>query len=299
MNNDKETVTMAESSEAIQAGKILDTIGSLYDSFTPASKRIAGFVLEKPEEVCKLSIAELSQVVSAGDASIIRFCRALGAKGFHEFKMALAIELSKQENEESIFDTDVTLEDNPELIGKKLRKTIDNVLYETLNLLDYGCLAEVCQAIQEAKSVYFLGVGSSGISAENAKYRYMRIGLNVDALTTNHYMYMKAALLSEGDIAIGISHSGNSPETVKALKVAKQSGAMTVAITHNPRSSICDYADYVLVNGNRQGQLQGDSIGTKISQLFVLDMIYCLLVQADESGAHANKLKTTQALSIK
>lgn len=285
--------------DTLRAGKVLDTIGSLYDSFTPASKRIADFVLEQPNEVCTLSIAELSQLVLAGDASIIRFCRSLGAKGFHEFKMALAIELSQRdEADDSLFDTDVTASDKPEVIGKKLQKAIDKVLSETLNLLNLETLNQVSESIKLAKSVYFLGVGSSGISAENAKYRFMRIGLNVDALTTNHYMYMKAALLAQGDIAIGISHSGQSQETTKALKIAKQSGAITVAITHNPRSSICEYADYVLVNGNRQGQLQGDSIGTKISQLFVLDMIYCLLVQGDESHAHASKLRTTQALSL-
>ncbi|KXZ36930.1 MULTISPECIES: MurR/RpiR family transcriptional regulator [Vibrio] len=290
---------MAEKNDTIQAGKILDTIGSLYDSFTPASKRIADFVLAKPSEAYTLSIAELSQAVSAGDASIIRFCRSLGVKGFHEFKMALAIELSqKNKDDDSIFDTDVTSSDKPEVIGKKLQKTIDNVLSETLNLLDLQKLSQVSESIKQAKSVYFLGVGSSGISAENAKYRFMRIGLNVDALTTNHYMYMKAALLTKGDVAIGISHSGQSSETAKALKIAKQSGATTVAVTHNPRSSICEYADYILINGNRQGQLQGDSIGTKISQLFVLDMIYCLLVQGDESNAYSSKLRTTQALSL-
>ncbi len=124
----------------------------------------------------------------------------------------------------------------------------------------------------------------------------MRIGYNVDALTNNHFMYMKASLLQPGDLAIGISHSGSSIETAKALQLAKESGATTVALTHNPRSTISQYADWVLVNGNRQGKLQGDSIGTKISQLFVLDLVYTLLVKDDVSGAQVNKLKTTKAL---
>ncbi|MGF1807041.1 MurR/RpiR family transcriptional regulator, partial [Aliivibrio sifiae] len=113
----------------------------------------------------------------------------------------------------------------------------------------------------------------------------------------NHFMYIKSSLMQPGDFAVGISHSGNSLETTKALRLAKENGATTIAITHNPRSDITKFSDYVLVNGNRQGQLQGDSIGTKISQLFVLDLIYTLLVKRDISGAKANKLKTTEALS--
>ncbi|MUK71004.1 MurR/RpiR family transcriptional regulator [Aliivibrio fischeri] len=282
----------------IKAGNIIDTIGSLYNSLTPSSKRIADYVMSNATQVSKHSIAELSQIVNAGDATIIRFCRTLGFKGYQDFKMELAIEVSNlQGREREIFDTDVTAEDNAEVIGHKLQSTIESVLAETMNLLNFQSLESVAEALKDAKAIYFFGVGSSGLTAESAKHKFMRIGLNVDAFTNNHFMYIKSSLMQPGDFAVGLSHSGNSVETTKALRLAKENGATTIAITHNPRSDITKYSDYVLVNGNRQGQLQGDSIGTKISQLFVLDLIYTLLVKRDISGAKANKLKTTEALS--
>jgi DNA-binding MurR/RpiR family transcriptional regulator len=282
----------------IKAGNIIDTIGSLYNSLTPSSKRIADYVMSNATQVSKHSIAELSQIVNAGDATIIRFCRTLGFKGYQDFKMELAIEVSNlQGREKEIFDTDVTAEDNAEVIGHKLQSAIESVLSETMNLLNFQSLESVSEALKDAKAIYFFGVGSSGLTAESAKHKFMRIGLNVDAFTNNHFMYIKSSLMQPGDFAVGLSHSGNSVETTKALRLAKENGATTIAITHNPRSDITKYSDYVLVNGNRQGQLQGDSIGTKISQLFVLDLIYTLLVKRDISGAKANKLKTTEALS--
>ncbi|PSW19929.1 MurR/RpiR family transcriptional regulator [Photobacterium sanctipauli] len=288
---------MVSKQTPVKAGKVLDMMGSLHESFTPSARRISEFVMKKPADVTKFSIAELSQAVNAGEATIIRFCRTLGFKGFQDFKMELAIELSNQnQSEKSILDTDVTPNDHAELIGQKLQNTLNNVLTETLNLLNFESLEQVAEQIRQCNAVYFFGVGSSGITAEDAKNKFMRIGYNVDALTNNHFMYMKASLLKEGDLAIGISHSGNSAETTKAMQLAKEAGAKTVALTHNPRSSVCEYADWVLVNGNRQGQLQGDSIGTKITQLFVIDLIYTLLVKDDVSGAQAQKLKTTKAL---
>lgn len=288
---------MATNNVMAKAGKVLDMMGCLHESLTPSAKRIADFVLANPADVTKLSIAELSQAVNAGEATIIRFCRTLGFKGFQDFKMELAIELSNaNQNEKSILDTDVTPEDTAELIGQKLHNTINNVLAETYNLLDFQMLEQVANSIQSCRAVYFFGVGSSGVTAEDAKNKLMRIGFNVDALSNNHLMYMKASLLQPGDVAIGISHSGTSEETTKALRLAKEAGACTAAITHNPRSPIAEYSDYVLVNGNRQGKLQGDSIGTKISQLFVLDLIYALLVKQDLAGTQANKMKTMSAL---
>ena len=126
----------------------------------------------------------------------------------------------------------------------------------------------------------------------------MRIGLRVDAVTNNHFMYMQATLLNAGDVAIAISHSGSSPETVHALTLAKQAGATTVALTHNLGSPLSEVADFSLINGNRQGTLQGDSIGTKTAQLFVLDLLYTLLVQAAPEQARETKLRTMRALDI-
>ena len=52
----------------------------------------------------------------------------------------------------------------------------------------------------------------------------------------------------------------------------------------------------MLVNGNKQGKLQGDSIRTKIAQLFVLDLIYALLVQSEEEQAAKIKQKTLNVI---
>ena len=78
----------------------------------------------------------------------------------------------------------------------------------------------------------------------------------------------------------------------------KKRGATTVALTHNLGSPLSKFADFTLINGNRQGRLQGDSIGTKTAQLFVLDLIYTLLVQKDPEQAKANKLRTMDALTV-
>ena len=283
--------------DAIQVGKILDTLGSLRDSLTPSARRIADYVLVQPQRVTELSIAELAQQATVGEASIIRFCRALNFKGFQDLKMKLAIEVATpHDTEKHMLDTELTADDDAEHIGRKLQQTINNVLGETLNLLDFSKLEAVARALQQQKRIYFFGVGSSGITAEDAKNKLMRIGFDVDALTNNHFMYMKAALLNRDDVAIGISHSGTSKETIKALALAKECGATTVALTHNPLSPLAELSDYVLINGNRQGQLQGDSIGTKITQLFVLDMLYTLLVRDNPQHTRQQKYKTTQAL---
>lgn len=278
-------------------GKILDTIGALQNSLTKTEKKIAGAILAQPGLLNQCSLSEVAHQLDVGEATFIRFCRTLGFKGYTDFKLDLAIELATQEKESStLLDTDVAETDSPKEIAAKLQTTLANVIAETVNLLDYPVLEKVVEELRKANRIFLFGVGSSGLTAEDAKHKLMRIGLQTDAVTNNHFMYMQAALLKKGDIVIGISHSGYSEETTKALRIARENKATTVAITHNLRSPITEVAHYVLINGNRQGNMQGDSIGTKMAQLFVLDLIYTLLVKSDPEKAIKQKQKTLNVI---
>ena len=274
-------------------GNVLNTVSTLYQSLTKTEKKIADVISQSPEMVMQYSLSELASNLNVGEATFVRFCRTLGFKGFSDFKLAFSIELAtaRESRDDTVLETEIMPDDDSLKIAHKLQAAISKVMDETVNLLDFQQLERVVQAIQKAKRVFLFGVGSSGVTAEDAKNKFMRIGVPVDATGNNHFMYMQAALLKETDVAIGISHSGYSQETAHTLKIAKQNGATTVALTHSLRSPITEHADFVLVNGNKQGKLQGDSIGTKIAQLFVLDLIYALLVQAEQDAATKAKQK--------
>ena len=277
-----------------KSGNVLNKIGSLYQSLTKSEKKIADTILRSPDLVSQCSLSEIAKHLQVGEATLVRFCRT---KGFSEFKLELSIELATKDNQdESILETEIMPSDDSLTIAQKLQTAVANVMEETINLLDLKQLEEVVKVLKKARRIFLFGVGSSGVTAEDAKNKLMRIGFQVDASGNNHFMYMQAALLTSSDVAIGLSHSGYSAETAHTIKIAKQNGATTVALTHSLRSPVTEYADYVLVNGNKQGKLQGDSIGTKIAQLFVLDLIYALLVQGEEEIAAQTKQKTLNVI---
>ncbi|BFU60366.1 MULTISPECIES: MurR/RpiR family transcriptional regulator [Rodentibacter] len=281
----------------VKSGNILNTISSLYESLTKTEKKIADTILMSPDLVVQCPLSEIAAHLNVGEATFVRFCRSIGFKGFSDFKLELSIELATKDNlDNPLLETDIDQADSSYHIAQKLQNAISNVVSESINLLDFKQLEESVKAIRQANRIFLFGVGSSGITAEEAKNKLMRIGFQVDATGNNHFMYMQAALLKPNDVAIGISHSGCSQETAHALKIAKQNGATTVAITHSLRSPVTESADFVLVNGNKQGKLQGDSIGTKIAQLFVLDLIYALLVQSEQDRAVQTKQKTLNVI---
>lgn len=283
--------------EKIKSGKLIDTLSSMKNSMTRVSRKIIDYIQTHPNEATQLSIAQFSEKTQAGEATIVRFCRSLGYKGFQDFKMNLAIELATKDVQEStILDTDIQHEDDVKTIGLKLQSTLNEILAETLNLIAPEQLEQAKEHLIKADYIAIFGVGSSGIAAEAFKNKLMRIGHRVDAISNTHFMYMQAALLKPTDVAIAITQSGSSPEAVNALKIAKETGATCIAITHHLGSPILEYADYYLINGSNQGKLQGDSIGTITAQLFTLDLLYALLVKNSPEELKGNKIKTLNAL---
>ena len=205
-----------------KSGNVLNTISSLYHSLTKSEKKIADTILRSPDLVSQCPLSEIAKHLEVGEATLVRFCRTIGFKGFSDFKLELSIELAtKDNNDETVLETEIMPSDDSLTIAQKLQAAVSNVMEETVNLLDLKQLEQVVKAIKKARRIFLFGVGSSGVTAEDAKNKLMRIGFQVDATGNNHFMYMQAALLTSSDVAIGLSHSGYSAETAHTLKIAK------------------------------------------------------------------------------
>lgn len=283
--------------QKIEVGRLLPMIVSLDYEFTRSEKKVARIVLDKTEDVIYSTITDLSDLADVGEATIIRFCRKLGFKGYQGFKMALAQEITMNKKKGTmLLNSPIEVDDTIDVVAQKFYNVSERALKETLSLLDYKVLEEVANVVKDAKRLFFIGVGFSGVTAIEAKFKFMQIGLSSDCYTDNHFMAMVASTLSEEDVVIGISHSGSAVETVKALRIAKDNGAKTIAITHHAKSPITKEAHMTLLNGSKEGPFQGGAMGTKIAQLFVIDLIYTQVVMLNEEKAIELKKKARDAV---
>lgn len=123
---------------------------------------------------------------------------------------------------------------------------------ETAAQLDIKMLEQVVDAVVAAERVDVYGVGASAFVAADFQQKLHRIGRVCSAWADAHIMLTSAAVLGNGDVAIGISHTGATVETIDALEVAKTRGAKTVALTNFPKSPIAEVADLILTTAARE-----------------------------------------------
>lgn len=250
---------------------VIPKIRSEYKSLPPSEVKVADYVLENPEEIIYLSVSELATAVDVSDSTIIRFCKDVGFKGYQEFKLFIAQDLVVTiEN----INEDISSDDDLKTLSQKITYSNKQAIDETMSVLNLEDLERAINKIAEADKIQFFGVGASGITACDAKYKFLRIGKNVDCYTDAHLQAMSAATLSKNDLVVGISHSGSTKDVVDSCKIASEAGATVICITGHNKSPITKIADIKLLTATKEGPLGSGALRSKIAQLHMLDLIF-------------------------
>jgi len=274
-------------------GNVILKIQSIYNSLTKAEKKVADYVLENTESIIYLSITELAEKCDTGETTIVRFCRRIGLSGFQEFKLNLAKEIAEPET--SIHEN-ISFNDPLEVLVQKITTENTLAISNTVKLLSMSELEKAVDAIINARKIQFYGVGASGYTALDAKYKFMRLGLNVDANLDAHIQAISAVSLTDKDVAVGISFSGSTKDTVETCRLAKEAGAKVIAITNYARSPITSVADIVLLTSAKETPLRSGALTSKIAQLHILDILYTAVAVKLKDKAVKELNKTAKAV---
>lgn len=268
-------------------------IRSLYNSFSKTEKKVADYIFINGNKVIYLSITEFAENCSVGEATIIRFCRKIGLKGYQEFKLVLARE-TVQINVN--FLDNITKDDNSSELIRKITLTNIKAIEDTAKIISNKEVNKAVCAILSADKVDIYGVGASAFTAGDAKYKFMRIGIKCESFSDPHMQSMSAVQLNNKSVAIGISFSGSTKDTTDSLTLAKKSGAFTIAITNYAKSPITKVADSILLTSATETPLRSGALTSKIAQLHVLDILYTALTLKENKKAYDYLNKTAEAV---
>lgn len=253
-------------------------------SMSDTEKRIANYIIENPSEVIYITTKALAARTEVSEGTVIKFSTRLGFSGFSELKINIAQQLGPEDN--YIFDT-VTIDDSPKHALQKMIKNMQSTLETTFQTISEKELLEVCAVLSSAKKIDLYGVGSSAMVANDIYYRLMRIGLPAYAITDPHISEISASMLNSHCLAIGISHSGRTIETLSTMQRAKNRKAKTLCVTGYANSPLAKLCDYTIVISSRESQIHKEAVTARLGQLLVFDSLcaYISCQQKDKSVA--------------
>ena len=278
------------------ASSFLTEIQLSYNQFTKTEKKIADYVIKNAEQVLFMSISDLSDACRVADASVYRFCRTVGLKGYQEFKMKLSLSLSNDDSAEKAKGDSAPQYMGLDYILDGILETNINTLKETRRLADFDSISEVVTMMKEAKRIYFFGVGDSLLVAQIARNVFLRITNKVFCVEDPHMQEMTASMATEEDLIIILSYSGSTKDNVYVANIAKEAGAKVVAISRFLKSPLTSYTDVLLLCGSNEGPLEGGAMGTKMSQMFVIDVLFHEYYRRNHEDSKTNNRKTSRAV---
>lgn len=276
---------------------ILEMIQGLRGGMKPALQAVADAILANPDAARSKNIKELAAVCEVSEASISRFVRTIGLSSYRTFQLRMVREGAAGEPfrgaapEDGHIYENIGRQDNAQTILAKLAHRTADLARACLTTIDTAALEQAAQMILRADVVYIFAAGSSALAAENALLRFARIGKPSIFHRDRNNQLMIAGALRPGALAIGISDSGRTQQTVASLAAARQAGAATIAMTAFPDSALARQGDVTLVTP--AGYMPAaeeplyESMASKFGQLMAIDALYALVAVQDFDTAAA------------
>lgn len=273
-------------------------IGSEYYSFTAAEKKLADYILSAQDCISRMSISELAGACSVADATVSRFCRRLGYKGYPDLKIAIA-NASAQRLEDNPLSGEITREDSLETISQKLLNASTMAMVQTREVLNLDAVAQAATLLRSSTSVLCMGQGGSMLIASEAAHLFSTISGKFRPVSDSHMQAMAAVMMEPTDTVLFFSYSGSTLAMLDTLKTAKERGAKIILVTRFPNSPGAALADIVLQCGANENPLQSGSVPARIAQMYLTDILFSEFTRKNMDEAKESRNRIAQALAAK
>ena len=281
------------------AETVFETISQAYYDLTAAEKKTADYVMKHHDETQYMSIAELADASGVAEATVSRFCRRLGYKGYNAFKLAIANAAAVGRHGGDQLSGQILEDDSLEDMSRKLYSADLAAMAQTLERLDAERIGAAVDCLEKAGKVLCMGQGGSMVMAAEAAHLFSTVSGKFFPVSDSHSQVIAAANMDENDALLFFSYSGATREMSETLNVARSRGARVILITRFPRSPGAALADVVLCCGSNESPLQLSSVPAKIAQLFLMDVLFSAFCRRDMERCRASSARVAEALAEK
>ena len=267
------------------ADTILHRIRAGYGDMRKSEQRAADYILGHLEEARELPLDQLAKRARVSQPTVLRMVRALGFGGYRDFRYQLVSELARNLSEADLttrplYGYTLRPEERLEDIPGNMVAMAERMLEETLKNFSIRTYKKIVEVLRGARLIDIYRVENSEVTAQAFLAKLLYLGFSCRHFSDHYYQRISAGSLTDQDVAVGISYSGSSRDTVDVMRTAKKAGATTIVLTNFKDSPISRYADYLICTSQEQ-LFYGDSIFSRTSQLLIVDMIYMGIIASD------------------
>ena len=255
-----------------------------YGDLRRSEKQAADYILSHMEEAADLPLDRLAYSAKASQPTVLRMLKALGFNGYKDFRYQLVAELARETDREKpdqiMYGYTLSRQDTLEEIPIKMAATTQRMMEETLKNFSGKSYQKAVQKLKKARLIDIYSVENSEVTAMDLLTKLLYLGLPCRHFSDYYFQRISAGSLTSEDVAVGISYSGESKDTVDVMRTARKAAAGPIGITNFRDSTIAKYAD-ILICTSQEQFFYGDAIFSRTTQLLIVDMIYMGIIASD------------------
>lgn len=258
----------------MSSASVLSRISERLDHLRRSERKVADVVLDRPQAVVRMTLAELARVTGVSQPTIVRFATAVGCDGFHDFRLQLAQSVAL-----GVPATQSVIEahDNASTIVSKVFDFSITSLDHVRRHLDAAALETAVDMLAAAEHLVFMGLGASGVVATDAEQKFPLFGVPCSAPIDTHQQFMAASTASRATVLVAISNTGRTVSILDTVRVARERGARVVSICGGP-SPLTELSDVsILVESLDNTDVYTPTI-SRLAQLVVVDVLATMVL---------------------
>lgn len=256
---------------------VISKIVSLQHSFTLSENEISQYVINHPDLVVSSTITTIAKETGTSEASINRFCKKIGYKGFNGFKIALA-----QENFYNNMMKQNSYSTENGLISS-VTSDYRQMLMNTSAMLDESLVLEAVKFIKTAKNIHIFSLANVALIARELQFKFDQIGIQSKSFTDIIDMRIQATNIVAGDLSIFIAPTIMMRDIYQIANASLERGAKNLTITSYDSPKLNDISDFKFIISDKIVTNNSVSLSNNIMFMYIIDIIYTALLGSDKS----------------
>ena len=266
---------------------VISKMKEMQGELTAKEKKISKYILQHLDKIVYMNTYQIADKCKVSQASVVRFEKKLGYSGFPEFKISFGRDMGRRDVEEKINFIYEDIQETDELddLIKKIAYANSNIIQDTYSILDTNTVKEAVEIIKNARKIFILGAGYSGIVAKDFHYKLGELGMNSICEADYHIQLASISTLNESDVVFVISQGGKTVDIYNLVKEAKKRKAKIISVTQMSSNPIRDLADIKISTIMEKNNFRSTALSSRIAQLTIIDIIYVALITENKELA--------------
>jgi len=231
--------------------KILEAMENNYDKYSKSFKKILDYIIHHQSIISFISINDLAKKTNTSPATITRFTKKMGFKGYPEFQAVFQKEVEMETSYMKGIKTEILENQNSDNIVEELVNINIGLLREIDSHRVQLAIEQAVKWIKKSRKIYILGARGSYALAYYFYFLLKEFREGVELLISGASDFTdKLLYTTEDDLLFTISFNPYTNFTYHMTEFFKENGNKVITVTDKEDSTLGNISDLVLTTKN-------------------------------------------------